>query len=151
MRAAILLLFLPIFGFGQMDAYGEKLWVEAVAGDTITFRGEHFGIDSGPEMEFKWAIQKNGEEYGVFLEEESNLFLRVILPEGDYRIVRYTYYYTDGKVTGITESREIAFGHYAKREVKEYESLPLLPTLYGNRNANFNNNYKDRTVLPLSL
>lgn len=132
MKAILLFLLIPVFGFGQMDSYGEKLWVEAISGDTITLRGEHFGIDSGPEMEFKWAIQKDGQEYGIFPKEENDLFLQLSLPYGDYRIVRYTYYYADGKVMGITESREIVFGHYPRGKAKEHEILPLLPTLHGN-------------------
>lgn len=130
MKTVILLLFLPLLVNAQYDSYGEELSIQDISADTLTVRGEHFGIDSGPTLEFRWEVHKEGQLYGTFVGAEGNPFLRVLLPAGDYRIVRYTYYFTEGKVSGITESQELLLSFNARKASGDPAQLPTVrPTL----------------------
>jgi len=133
MRLILLFLLLPLLASAQYDRYGEQLFVQDIAGNTLSLRGQHFGIDSGPDMEFKWEIHKDGELYKVFQRKENDPFLKVTLLLGNYRIVRYTYYYTDGVVTGITESEALDLSFPFKDPVQEREVVPLEPALSTSR------------------
>lgn len=122
-------LLLPTLAFGQYDRYGEHLAVEDIAGNTISISGQHFGIDSGPEMEFKWEVYKNEELYQVHKCAEDKRDVKLTLAPGNYRIVRYTYYYSEGQVTGITESESLIFSFPLKDPIKEYDVVPVAPHL----------------------
>lgn len=119
MRATVLLILFPLFLNAQMDFYGEELWVQEISEDTTLIRGQHFGIDSGEYLMYRWVVHKDGELYGTYLGKEGNPFLRIVLSPGNYSITRYTDYYTSGEQTGVTKSKRLDFYY---RNPLEYSS-----------------------------
>lgn len=93
----------------QLENHGEQITIEETQGDTVTIRGQEFGIAAGPAAMYRWVIFRDGKLHGVYLGLDNNPFLRVVLGPGAYRVIRYTDYYSPDGLPGITASRVIEF------------------------------------------
>lgn len=93
----------------KIENHGEQLTVTAITQDTVLICGQDFGIASGPEATYRWAVYRTGKLHGVYLGLDGNPFLRVVLGPGTYTVIRYTDYYSPEGQTGITESGKVEF------------------------------------------
>lgn len=103
----------------QIENRGEHLTVAAINGDTVLITGQEFGVASGPESMYRWAVYRAGKLHGVYLGLSGDPFLRVVLGPGTYTVIRYTDYYSPDGQTGITESRKIEFTMLTPLEYSE--------------------------------
>lgn len=114
MKFAILLfVLLPVLGNAQaacIENHGEEIWLQDAHGDTLVFRGQDFGIASGPESMYRWVVTRSGHLDAVYLTQAGDPLLQILATgPGEYRVTRYTDYYTAGILTGVVESKTIAF------------------------------------------